>query len=168
MRWRPLLVVAFLPLLARAEQPGARSILEKRCLGCHAGQFKKSGLDLSRRDLAIRGGDRGPAIVPGNSKASLLFKVASHDVEPHMPFQAGKLSDAELEAIAKWIDQGAVDEQTVGASATADRAVPVPEHWAFRVPKRPDIPIVKNADWVRNPIDAFLAVEHAKRNLVPQ
>ena len=165
--WLRVLVLASLPVIIQAEQPRASAILEKRCLGCHSGQLKKSGLDLSRRDLAIRGGDRGPAIVPGNSRASLLFKVASHEVEPHMPFQAGKLSDLELEAIAKWIDQGALDEQ-VGASAAAERATPVVDHWAFRVPKRPDIPVVKNVDWVRNPIDAFLAAEHDKRNLVPQ
>src|SRR5262249_41342850 len=168
MMWLRALVLTSLPLLVQAEQPRARAILEKRCFGCHSGQLKKSGLDLSRRDLAIRGGDRGPAIVPGNSKASLLFKVASHAVAPHMPFQAGKLADAELEAIARWIDQGATDEQPLGASATADRVAPVPDHWAFRVPRRPDIPLVKNADWARNPIDAFLAAEHAKRNLVPQ
>jgi hypothetical protein len=154
-------------LVIQAAQPSARAILEKNCLGCHSAQLKKSGLDLSSRDLAIRGGDRGPAIVPGDSKASLLFKVASHAVEPHMPFQAGKLSDADLEAIAVWIDRGAAYEQPIEASAAAERA-PVPDHWAFRVPRRPDVPVVKNADWMRNPIDAFLAAEHAKRNLVAQ
>src|ERR1700737_1135880 len=111
----PVVLVIFLPLLAGAEQPVARAILEKRCLGCHAGQFKKSGLDLSRRDLAIRGGDRGPAIVPGNSKESLLFKVASHITEPHMPLQAAKLSDADLSAIADWIDKGAPYEEPIKA-----------------------------------------------------
>src|ERR1700730_16653602 len=168
MTWRPLLVVTLLPLLARAEQPGGRSILEKRCLGCHAGEFKKSGLDLSRRDLAIRGGDRGPAIVPGNAKESLLFRVASHVTEPHMPLQAAKLSDADLSAIADWIDKGAPYEEPIKASSTPDRPPPLPDHWAFRLPTRPAVPAVKNADWVRNPIDAFLAAEHSKRNLVPQ
>ncbi len=166
MTWLRVLVLASLPLLVQAEQPLGRAILEKRCVGCHSAQLKKSGLDLSRRDLAIRGGDRGPAIVPGNSKASLLLKVAKHDVEPHMPFQAVKLSEAELEAIAKWIDQDALYERPIEASAAPEPAAS--KHWAFVVPKRPAIPVVKNADWVRNPIDAFLAAEHAKRNLVPQ
>ena len=46
--------------------------------------------------------------MPGNSKESLLFKVASHAVEPHMPFKAEKLSEADLADIAEWIDRGAV------------------------------------------------------------
>ena len=72
---------------AWAEKPRGVSVLEQRCLGCHTGKYKKSGLDLSTRDLAIRGGDRGPAIVPGKSKESLLMRVASHAAEPHMPLQ---------------------------------------------------------------------------------
>src|SRR5438105_11232170 len=127
MMWVPVFLVIFLPLLARGEQPVARAILEKRCLGCHAGQFKKSGLDLSRRDLAIRGGDRGPAIVPGNSKESLLFKVASHIEEPHMPFNAARLSDAELAAIAEWIDMGAPYEEPGKGSVTTEKSPPLPD-----------------------------------------
>src|SRR5262249_46391659 len=42
------------------------------------------------------------------------------------------------------------------------------DHWAFRVPVRPPLPATRNADWVRNPVDAFLAAEHDKRGLKPQ
>jgi hypothetical protein len=152
--------------VAWAEQPRAVAVLEKRCLACHTGQNKKSGLDLSTRDLAIRGGDRGPAIVPGNSKESLLLKVANHSAEPHMPYKAGRLADSELAAIAEWIDQGAAYEPR-DVSAKTDRGAPLPDHWAFRVPKRPPVPKTANEDWVRNPIDAFISAEHAKRKLVP-
>ncbi|MDB5303393.1 MAG: multidrug resistance efflux pump, partial [Phycisphaerales bacterium] len=41
-------------------------------------------------------------------------------------------------------------------------------HWAFVPPVRPTPPVVKNAAWVRNPIDAFLAAEHGKRGLTPR
>ena len=123
MLWHVFLLIS-LPLLAWAEQPGARAILEKRCLACHSGQYKKSGLDLSRRDLAIRGGDRGPAIVPGNSKESLLFKVASHTEEPHMPFKAARLPDAELAAIAEWIDKGAAYDEPVRVRLLPKRLQP--------------------------------------------
>src|SRR5436190_23604060 len=129
MVWRAVSFV-LLPLLAQAAQPGARAILEKRCQGCHSAQVKKSGLDLTRRDLAIRGGDRGPAIAPGNSKESLLFKVASHTAEPHMPFQAGGLPDEELAAIAEWIDKGANYDDPLKTSTVTQAAPPLPDHWA--------------------------------------
>jgi hypothetical protein len=93
--------------LGLAEKPPAVAVLEQRCLGCHTGKFKKSGLDLSTRELAIRGGDRGPAIVPGKSKESLLIRVASHTAEPHMPLQSPKLPEAELAILSEWIDTGA-------------------------------------------------------------
>src|SRR4051812_38227839 len=35
-------------------------------------------------------------------------------------------------------------------------------------PVRPAVPVVKNTGWVRNPIDAFLAVEYEKHGLTPQ
>jgi len=74
---------------------------------CHSGTAKKSGLDLSSRDSAIRGGDRGAAIVPGKSADSLLFRVASHSAEPYMPWQSSKLAEPDLAALAEWIDHGA-------------------------------------------------------------
>ena len=65
-------------------------------MACHTGKFKKSGLDLSTRDLAIRGGDRGPALVPGKAQESLLYRVAAHLAELHMPPQLPKLAEADL------------------------------------------------------------------------
>ena len=52
-----------------------RPLLEKNCLVCHGGQFKKSGLDLSTRDSLLRGGDSGPVVVAGNASQSLLVKL---------------------------------------------------------------------------------------------
>ena len=70
-----------------------RPILETHCLGCHGGGSEKSsGLDLSTRDRLLRGGDRGPDVVPGNANASLLYKLVSHAEKPHMPLGGEKLS----------------------------------------------------------------------------
>ncbi len=137
-----------------AEPPAGLAVFEKRCVACHNAQTAKSGLDLTRRDRLLRGGDRGPAVVPGNAEASLLYKLVSHAEGPHMPFQASRLSDAELSAIAGWINQGAAFDQPIAAAAVAAPATP--DHWAFRVPKRPPVPEVNNKARVRNPIDAFV------------
>ena len=153
-------------LAALGEQPRAVAILEQRCAACHSGKTKQSGLDLSSRELALRGGDRGPAIVPGNSRESLLYRVLAHSVKPHMPFQAPKLENSELAAIAEWIDAGALWEILVQARAdkeNTDRQ----DHWAFQNPKSLSAPAVRNQAWVRNPIDAFIAAGHEKRSLTP-
>src|SRR3954453_19623272 len=107
MMWRFVAFLTWAAAFTWAAKPPAIAVLEQRCLGCHTGKFKKSGLDLSTRDLALRGGDRGPAILPGKSKESLLIQVASHATNPHMPFGSPKLSDAELTVLAAWIDAGA-------------------------------------------------------------
>ena len=73
---------------ALAADSPAVVLLQKRCVGCHSGKTKQSGLDLTRRDLALRGGDRGPAITPGNAKESLLYQVLTHNAKPNMPLQA--------------------------------------------------------------------------------
>ena len=62
---------------------------------------------------------------------------------------------------------GAVIALGANARAKPQAAVPAAarEHWAFKAPVRPEVPQVKNASWVRNPIDAFVALEHEKHGL---
>lgn len=160
MLWWNLPLAAALALCCAGQEPLALSLLKQRCLGCHSGKAKQSGLDLSSRELAVRGGDRGPAIMPGNAKESLLIRVANHAAEPHMPLQSPKLASEELALLAEWIDQGAPYGPSVESKST-----PLPEHWSFRRPQRAALPQVKNAAWVQNPIDAFVAAEREKRNL---
>ncbi|MCC6587533.1 MAG: PSD1 domain-containing protein [Bryobacterales bacterium] len=163
---RVLLTALLLCVYALGEEAAAIKILEKRCSGCHNSSTKQSGLDLTSRAMAVRGGDRGPAIQPGSAKDSMLYQVATHAAKPHMPYGSAKLSDEELKILATWIDHGADWEGKVAPAAVAVR-VPKQDHWAFRLPKRVEPPHVTNAAWVRNPIDAFVAAEHDKRGLQP-
>jgi hypothetical protein len=161
---RPILAFfASVTVCCFGQQTPALSILAERCMACHTGKFKKSGLDLSTQALAIRGGDRGPGIVPGKAKESLIYRVASHTAEPHMPLQGPKLAEAELRVLEEWIDGGAA----YGSEAKTDKLPPLPDHWSFRKPTRPVVPTVSNAAWVRNPIDAFVAAERDSRKLTP-
>src|SRR3954466_10899391 len=86
----------------RPTQPAAASdaltLLEAHCVRCHGGESTKGGLDLRTREAALRGGDTGPALIPGKPQESLLLQTIRHDVDPHMPHKAKKLPD---EAIAK-------------------------------------------------------------------
>jgi hypothetical protein len=147
-----------------------RPVLETQCLKCHgSGQVKRSGLDLSTRESVLRGGDSGPAVVPGDAKASLLYKRIKHELQPGMPFQANKLPEEVIAHIAEWINAGAPYDQPLRLSGTGQRDATQASssHWAFKPPKRPAIPAVRNSDWVRNPIDAFVAAEQEKRGLKP-
>ena len=158
---------AFLLLVAAlccfGQEPDAVRLLKQKCLPCHIGAQKQSGLDLSSRALGIRGGDRGPAIVPGNSEESLLMRVANHTATPHMPLQSPKLPDEDLAVLADWIDGGAEYESKAQTQAVA----PLLDHWSFERPERPAVPTTVNDEWTRNPIDAFVAAEHERRNLTP-
>lgn len=147
-----------------AQTPAAVRLLQQRCVPCHQGASKKSGLDLTSRDLAIRGGDRGPALVPGNAQESLLYRAASHLTHPHMPPQQPKLGDAELSLLAEWINEGAAFGD-VKPGPKAGEPPPLPDHWSFKKPQRSPVPKVAAETVVRNPIDAFVARERENRKL---
>jgi len=99
---RFLLIVLFIALALGAQSPVA--ILESRCISCHAGQVVLSGLDLSSRVSALKGGNRGPAIVPGDG-ASLLLKVIERQGTVKMP-PTGPLPAAEVAALKEWVLAG--------------------------------------------------------------
>ena len=142
-----------------------RPVFEAKCLGCHAGNGKRAGLDLSSREALMRGGDDGAVVVPGKADSSLLMKRLRHEVQPGMPFQSAKLPDDVIARIADWINAGApYSDKPLQASGEAKTAK---THWAFQRPVRPAVPAVKNAAWVRNPIDAFIVAEYDKRGLKP-
>src|SRR5262249_19064556 len=111
----------------------------------------------------LKGGNNGPAIVPGKSVASRLIKaVTAADDVPVMPPKEPRLSSADIALLRTWIDAGApapADEvaQTVNRS----------KHWAFQPPVHPIQPAVKNAPWVRNPIDGFILARLEKEGVAP-
>src|SRR5262245_35154257 len=92
------------PATGFAATRAVMQLFETRCLQCHDGKKSRGGLDLSARAKLLRGGESGPAIVPGDSKKSLLLKLVRHEQEPEMPRQGKKLSDAQVALLAAWID----------------------------------------------------------------
>src|SRR5262245_2568280 len=129
---RVLIIISFGLLLAFSSQrPGAASddfkqriapIFERSCTMCHGASLQRSGLDLRSEESILKGGARGPAIVPGNAEKSLLYKLIAHKEEPAMPMGMEKLAEEELAAIAKWIN----GLSSSLASAASD-AIPVRE-----------------------------------------
>jgi hypothetical protein len=134
-----------------------RPIFNIQCYRCHSADVNKGGLRLDTREHALKGGDTGPAFVPGRSGASLLFqRITSKDKKERMPSKVEALAARDIDILRRWIDQGA---------AWPDAAEIA--HWAFKPLARPAVPAVKNARWIRTPVDAFVAKKHEARGLVP-
>ena len=82
-------------------------ILSQKCHACHGDDAQQSGLRLDKRQNAMRGGDYGPVIMPGNSAGSkLILRLVNGDGGLQMP-PTGPLSNDEIGILRAWIDQGA-------------------------------------------------------------
>jgi WD40 repeat protein len=87
-------------------------LFKQNCLACHNASDAKGDLVLETPERILKGGETGPAVMPGKSLESLLLKVASHQMKPFMPPRNNKsgavaLKPDELGLIKLWIDQGA-------------------------------------------------------------
>jgi mono/diheme cytochrome c family protein len=145
-----------------------KPILRERCYACHGALKQEGGLRLDTAALAIKGGDSGTAIKPGDAAASLLLeRISATEEAERMPPEGEPLKPAQIEALRRWITQKAVAPKD-------ERPERDPrEHWAFKTPTRPplpqrDQPTPEQARWQQNPIDAFIANQHRKQGIVPQ
>ena len=127
---RLIALTLLLTASAAAQNPEdqVRKIFADNCLACH-GSARMSGLSLTSREAILAGGKRGPAVVPGKSAESLLYKAVAHEGGLTMPPGKTALPAAQLEIVRQWID--------AGAPFTATAAAPEPEWWSFRKPVKP-------------------------------
>ncbi len=129
-----------------------RPILAENCFACHGpdSAARKAGLRLDRREDAVK----AEAVVPGKPDNSALVERIFSDDAGHLmppPKTHKKLTAAQKDTLRRWIAAGAEYQP----------------HWSLIAPKRPPLPAVKNAGWVRNPVDAFVLAELEKRGLRP-
>src|SRR6266478_5898908 len=96
----------------------------KRCSQCHGPTLQMSKLDLSTREAMLKGGEKGPAIVPGNAEASPLYRRVAGLQTPAMPMAPVPALNAQEVALLKnWIDQGAKWTPAAAAVPTTAPAV---------------------------------------------
>ena len=150
-----------------------RPLLVERCYECHSGDVREGGLRLDSRFLVLRGGDSGPAVVQDKPETSLLLQAIEYLDEPKMP-PDGKLSDAELEALRKWVLLGAPwpAGDAAGAEAFAEEVEWGPteeqrEWWAFQPVREPAIPEVRDPAWAQTDIDRFILAKLEADQLAP-
>jgi len=82
-------------------------ILTKRCLGCHNAELKNGDISFLDRESLLKGGRRGPAIVPGKPQQSVMIEALRHEGELQMP-PGPKLPEKEIRMLSEWIRNGAV------------------------------------------------------------
>ena len=136
-----------------------RPILSDKCFACHGPDVNKRAEDL-RLDTpegafkALKDRKNEFAIVPNNLEKSVLYKkiTAKDSTELMPPLDSNlKLSSFEIQILKKWIEQGAAYEP----------------HWAFVAVDKPELPKLKNADWVNNEIDYFVLQKLQDVGLTP-
>jgi hypothetical protein len=129
-----------------------RPILNDNCFACHGQDVKARAADLrlDQRDTAVE----TRAIVPGDPNASAIIqRILSTDENEVMPPPSSHktLTPQQKELLKQWIAEGAEYQG----------------HWAYLPPVRPELPQVRNAGWIRSPIDRFVLAELERRGIEP-
>jgi Protein of unknown function (DUF1553)/Protein of unknown function (DUF1549)/Planctomycete cytochrome C len=148
-----------------------RPVLVERCHECHSAESKKprGGLRVDSRAGIRAGGDSGPAVVPGDLDASVLYQAISRagGVSPMPP--KGELPATVVADFRRWIEMGAPDPRESSGTATASSTRESGDWWSLRPIKRPAVPRISSAPaaWARTPIDAFILAKLAEHGLEP-
>ena len=146
-----------------------RPLLVERCLKCHDDAKAKGDLKLTSRDRLLKGGDRGPAVTPGKPDDSLLIQAVRYDDKPKMP-PDGKLGDADIGVLSRWVEMGAPWPKAAVLAAPAGEFRITDEQrrfWSFQPVKATEPPAVKDAAWNGSPIDRFVQAKREAMGLSP-
>ena len=165
-----LVVTALSATLARADDTGPqffeskiRPLLADQCFSCHSAHAKKLKADLylDSRDGLLKGGESGPAIVPGSPETSRLIEAINYkNVDLQMP-PKDKLTDAQIADLTAWVKMGAPWGQSTNATPVAkanvfDLLKRKAAHWAWQPVRPQSPPTVRETSWPKSPIDNFI------------
>src|SRR5262245_47483214 len=148
-----------------------RPILSDRCYKCHSGDKVKAELWLDSREAMLKGGESGPAIVPGDPDKSLLIHAIRHgDDDLDMPpKQADWLSTEQIRDFETWVRMGAPDPRSTNGASPPQKSsinfVEARKFWSFRSLTDPAPPAVREQDWPRNAVDRFVLAKLEEKRL---
>ncbi|MDQ2948549.1 MAG: PSD1 and planctomycete cytochrome C domain-containing protein, partial [Acidobacteriota bacterium] len=141
-------------------------VLTEKCSRCHGQALKMSGLSVDSRVSLLRGGKRGPAVVPGSAGGSVLLAAIEQDGNLKMP-PGVKLADQEVAAFRRWIELGApwVD---AAPKTTPSWNYTAQDVWEFQ-PLQPKAVPTEGIDrtQVQTPVDAFILAKLQEKGLRP-
>ncbi len=167
-----------------------RPLLVEKCNACHGAEKQKGGLRLDSREAMLKGGESGPAVVPGKPDESLLVEAVNYEGLEMPP--SGKLEPDEIEVLTRWVAMGAPwpAAGTSGSMSTGKKTGPLAAtstqarfsdgdrtFWSFQPPRPPMAATVSGAcslspgepwsDWSQNPIDRFILKGLLEKGLTP-
>src|SRR5579862_7825182 len=168
---RSLLPLALVSLaFAQTKDPAdffetrVRPVLATNCYGCHT-SGQSGGLRLDSAEAALKGGNTGPAIVPGKPEESLLIQAVRQSHEKLKMPPGKKLADQEIADLVEWIQAGAVWPKSAGVVSriTAQQKA----FWSFQPLKDAAPPLVKDKRWAAELIDRFILAKLEEKGLQP-
>ncbi len=150
-----LLVGAPLPAAVNF-QSDVRPLLADKCFQCHGpdAATRIADLRLDRKEGLLGHRPAGAPVVPGDPDSSLLYQRIVHEDDAlRMPpeYSHKSLDSRDIDTLRAWIKEGA---EWSG-------------HWAFEIPKRPELPAAQEEGWARNPIDRFVLARLEREGLRP-
>ncbi len=150
-----------------------RPLLVEHCYECHSQRAKEphGGLLLDSRAGWMRGGDSGPAIVPGKPEESLLIEAVRYSGDRVQMPPKGKLALRDIARLEHWVRIGAPDPRDAAPDAgPLSRGVDLEagrRFWSFLPLRRPAVPQAGASDWCLTPVDRFIAAALEEHGLVP-
>ena len=139
-----------------------KPLLEQNCWKCHGADKVRAELVLTTREGVLKGGEVGPAVNLENPASSLMLQMVSYKDDDHQMPPIGKLPQAKIDLLAKWIEVGLPfpkeDEIEPKIDHSHARTTEVNDftksHWAFKPPVDHDVPPGKDGE---HPIDRLFA-----------
>ena len=165
-----------------------KPLLVSRCVTCHGPDKAEGGLRIDTREAAMKGGDSGPALVPGKPVQSLLLMAVkrTHKVLEMPPKE--KLSGKDIAVLERWIKDGApwptaspaghserdTSSEHIG-DAWSDPHNPIVQLfggqrldlWSLKPVKRPNVPNVKRKGWAESDLDRFILARFERDGVTP-
>jgi mono/diheme cytochrome c family protein len=148
-----------------------RPVLAQNCYACHT-STGMGGLQLDSREHLLKGGNSGPAIVPGKPDDSILIQAVKRTHSRLKMPPSGPLKQEESAALATWVKNGAVWPESSGTAAAVQplKYVITPEQrafWSFQPIRNPGTPTVNNTTWPKTSIDKFILSKLESKGLRP-
>ena len=154
-------------------EKNVRPVLAERCQTCHGERKQKANLRLDSREALLKGGETGPAAVPGNPGESLLVEAIKYGDALQMPPKS-RLPERDVAALTKWVEMGLPWPKEATVSPASNLAKPAFDlqgrrkgHWAWQGLRPVVSPDVKNPSWPNVPEDRFILAKLESQGLDP-